>query len=94
MPQVSLLRREHTWRYTADQQVEELVEVLFSTLALPPRSVRLPLADYRPATAAELTANPRYNFLPANEGAAARERRAIEVDLAQVMRSPAETLEL
>ena len=94
MPRVTLLRREYTWRYTDDQQVEELVEVVFSTLALPPRSVRLPLNDYRPATAEELVANPRYNFLPANEGAAARERRAIEVDVSHVMRSPAETLEL
>lgn len=94
MPKATILRREYTWQYTADQQVEEMVEVMFSTPAIPPRAVRLPLVDYRQATPEELSANPRYHYLPANEQAADRERRAIEVDISRVTSSPATTIEL
>jgi len=94
MPRVTILQREYAWRYTEDRRVEELVEVVYSTPALPPRGVRLPVTDYRPATPEEKAANPRYSYIPANGEAEERERRAIEVDSSQAMRSPATGFDL
>jgi len=81
MAQVSILRRRRAARSSAARQVTEGVEVTYSTPAVPPRHVHLPLELYRPATEEELAANPRYDMLPANEQAAETERQALAADM-------------
>jgi len=91
--QISILRRRRAARSLGTGQVAEVVEVTYSTPAVPPRHVGLPLELYRPATQAELDANPRYQMLPANEQAAAAEREALVADMKAVFRPMPESFE-
>lgn len=77
MAPVRIIRRQRSLLYPTPETVEEVVSVTFSTSALPPRSVSLPPANYRDATAAELQDNPNYLVVPAGELYAAEERDAI-----------------
>jgi hypothetical protein len=94
MAQVLILRREYAVRSAAPGQVGEVVAITYSTPAVPPRSVDLPLELYRPATADERAANPRYHFLPMNDEAAAAEREAIQSDMKAAIGPLPESFEL
>ena len=93
MAQISILRRSRSYSYPVAGQPTEEVEVTYSTPAVSPRHVGLPLELYRPATQAELDANPRYQMLPANEQAAAAEREALVADMKAVFRPMPESFE-
>ena len=80
MALITILRRSRSYSYPIARQVMESVEVTYSTLAVAPRSVHLPLELYRPATADELAANPRYQMLPVDEKATEAEREALAAD--------------
>lgn len=94
MPQVSILRREEAVQFFEPHQVQEMAAVTYSTPAVPPRTVHLPRGSYRPATAEELAASPRYKLLPLNEEMVQLERHAIEQDLHQATASPPTSFEL
>ena len=81
MAQISLLGRDLTVRFPAPLQAEEVVAVHYATSAMMPRSVYLPPASYRPATAAELAASPRLKMIPATPAALQAEQAAIAADL-------------
>ena len=93
MAQISILRRSRSYSYPVAGQVTDSVEVTYSTPAVPPRHVGLPLELYRPATQEELAANPRYQMLPANEQAAEAERRALAAAMQAVFRPLPESFE-
>jgi hypothetical protein len=81
MAQISILRRSRSLSLPAAGVATDVVEVTYSTPAVPPRHVHLPFENYRPATHEELDVNPRYQMLPVNEAAAEAERQAIQADM-------------
>ncbi len=93
MPRVSVLSREESVRFPEPGKAEAVVSVSYSTPLFPPRIVQLPAAAYRRATTAELAADPRSRFLPANPQAEEAERRAIRDDLAPFVVGPLPDLE-
>ena len=94
MPAVTILRRQKAVRFPQPQQLEEVAAVTYSTPAVPPRDVHLPLEGYRVPTAEELAQNPRYELVPTGPEAEQRERKAIEQDIHLVARTPPPTFEL
>jgi len=93
MAQVTILRRSRSYNHPVARQVVESAEVIYSTLAVAPRSVYLPLELYRAATPDELDANPRYQMLPVDEKAAEAEREALVVDMRATFRPLPESFE-
>jgi hypothetical protein len=93
MAQLTILRRIRSYNYPIAGQVVESVEVTYSSLAVPPRPVHLPLELYRPATADELAANPRYQMLPVDVKATEAEREALVADMKAVKLSFPESFE-
>lgn len=94
MAQVTILRRSRALSSPAPGQMVEVVEVTYSTLAIPPRQVHLPLDLYRAATEEELAANPRYQMLPVDERATDTERRLIRADMEGIVSLAPQTFEL
>lgn len=94
MPRVTLIRRQSTARLTEAGTFEEQAEVVFYTPALSPRSVFLPLASYRPATAAELAAVPSYALVPVDQPAQDAERNAIQQAIVGAALAPPLTYDL
>lgn len=94
MAQVTILRRSRALASPAAGQMEEVVEVTYSTLAIPPCQVHLPLDLYRPATDDELAANPRYQLLPIDEAAADTERKLIQADMKGIVSLAPQTFEV
>ena len=94
MPQIALLRRSRALGSPAAGQMAEVVEVTYSTPALPPRQVHLPLALYRSATKEELAANPRYQMLPVDPAAEDQEKLEIDRDINVANGPPPDTFEL
>ena len=94
MPLVTVFRRQSTARLTEAGSFEEQAEVVFSTPALSPRSVYLPLTSYRPATPDELAANPRYTLVPVDQPAQEAERNAIQQAIHEEAVSPPLTFDL
>lgn len=94
MALITLLRRERVLRVPTSGEEAEVVEVAYSTLAMLPRTVHLPLGLYRPATKEELAARPRYQMLPVDQGATDTERKLIRADIDGVLSLAPETFEL
>lgn len=94
MARITLLRRSRALSSPAAGQIAEVVEVTYSTLAVPPRQVHLPLDLYRPATEEELAANPRYQMLPIDERAVATERKLIRADMEGIVSLAPDTFEM
>lgn len=94
MAQVTVLRRETFVVSVSPGQAEERVAVVYSTPAVPPRIVYLPLANYRAATPQEAQANPRFLWYPRDKGAEEAERKAIAEDLALATRGLPTTFEV
>lgn len=93
MAQITLLRRERAITTPQGGPIKEVVAVTYSTLAIPPRQVFLPLDLYRPATEEELAANPRYQMLPGQPGAIDTERKLIQADIEGIVQAPPDTFE-
>lgn len=81
MAQVTIHSRDRSLVISDAGQTQEVVALTYSTLAVSPRIVNLPLDLYRPATADELAANPRYQMLPVDERAVDTERQLIQADM-------------
>lgn len=94
MAQVTILRRSRALSSPTPGELKDVVEVTYSTLAIPPRQVHLPLDLYRPATADELAANARYQMLPVDGKATGVELEAISADLKSAAAGAAETVDV
>lgn len=94
MARITLLRRSRALGSLAGGQVTEVVEVTYSTPALPPRQVHLPLDLYRFATKEELAANPLYQVLPVDKAATDTERKLILADMEGIISLAPDTFEL
>lgn len=94
MPQVQLLSREPAPTVPGQAAVGELVAVTYSTMAVPPRSILLPLSSYRPPTDDEWVARPRLRFYPKDKPAEDAEAQAIGEDLRKVTGSAPPILEV
>lgn len=93
MAQIALLRRRRALGSATVGQVVDVVEVTYSTPAIPHRQVHLPLDLYRSATEEELAANPRYQMLPVDERAIETERKLIRADMEGIVSLAPETFE-
>jgi len=94
MPKVKLLSRELAAGFPGERPEEHLVAVTYSGETVPPRTVQLAQDLYRPATADELTANPRLKLYPKDQAAVDAELQALRRDFDQVISSAPPTLEL
>ena len=94
MSQVTLWSRELAGAVVGSATGAGQVAVTYSTAAIPPRSVLLPLEYYREATGTERVANPRLRFYPISTDVAAAELKAIREDMDKVAASAPPTLEV
>jgi len=94
MATVTILRREPSTGSPPGAPTQHAVAVTYATPAVPPRSVNLPAASYRVATADELKANPRYMFLPKDQASEQAERLTIQQDIAQALKSAPTSFEV
>jgi len=94
MAQVTLWSRELAGAVVGSATGAERVAVTYSTAAIPPRSVLLPLESYREATGTERVANVRLRFYPIDAAAASVELKAIREDMDKVAASAPPTLEV
>ncbi len=94
MTQITLWSRERAVGVPGGGAGDELVAVTYSTFTIPPRSVLLPLSDYRPATDPERVAEPRLRFYPKDQAAQDVELKAVRADLDKVAASAPPTLEV
>jgi len=94
MPTVTILRREPTPGAPPGAPTEHAVAVTYSSPDVPPRTVKLPITNYRDATAAEIAANPRYQLLPTGPASEEAERLAIRQDMEQALMSAPTSFEV
>lgn len=94
MPRVSILRRDRAVRFPEPQRLEEVAAVTYTSNAVPPRVVHVPIGSYRDATPEELAQSPRYKIVPVDDGAQQLELRAIEQDMHAQLSGPPATFDL
>ena len=94
MVQVTLWSRDSAAGVPGGTATGLQVAVTYSTMLIPPRSVLLPLSDYREATDPERVAEFRLRFYPKDKAAAEAELKAIREDMDRVAASSPPTLEV
>lgn len=93
MARISILRRERSIRLPEPGHPVEVVAVIYSTPAMPPRTVDAPLELYRLATPEEVEAHRVYEVVPVSEQAAETERQIIVADMKGYIQQPPESFE-
>jgi hypothetical protein len=94
MAQVTLWSRDRAVGVPGLEPGAASIAVTYSTTAIPPRSVILPLENYRGPTAEELSSIPRLHFYPKDKAAQELELKAIREDMDKVAASAPSTLEV
>ncbi len=77
MATIQILRRERILTFPSPGNVQEVVQVNFSSDQHPPLILNRPLDQYRAATAVEISADPRSPYVPKDPPAAAAEQKAL-----------------
>lgn len=70
-----------------------MVAVTYSTPAVPPRIVDLPVELYREATEEERAARPLYEVVPESEGAVETEHKVLAADMKGMFLHPPDSFE-
>jgi hypothetical protein len=94
MPRVTILSRELIVRSNSAGQPEHVLAVIYSSTAIPPRTIYPPLFLYRNATAEELIANPRIHYYPKDQSTQDRELQAIRQDFDLALSAAPPTFDL
>jgi hypothetical protein len=94
VPQVQILSRSPSSGLPGEGASVDTVVVVYSSALRPPRSLIFPRDSYRPATGAELAANPRLRFYPKDQANQDGELKAIGEDLHSVLQADRSTFEV